>query len=147
MDIDAIEERLPRIGIRWVLGLGNGSELQVIAERSGRRLLGVRFNTAMADRPTAESGVVADTLRLDLSSPLTAQTINDVNQPGADAVVLAVIDDETPDVVEPVEGRRCKPGDRVSRRAVRPARRRSPLHLWHPLKFRLQSHPCTTRSI
>lgn len=141
MEIALREERLPGIGVRWQLELPGGDRLYVIAERSGRRhlgvvrktadepdcnveldqhqamtvaalLLGARFSLDASDAPHGDM-VVVETVELGPSSPALGQTLAEVTIPQHDAVVLAIIDDETPELLEHAVERRCRPGDRL----------------------------------
>ena len=58
--------------------------------------------------------MVIETVTLGPSSPAIGRPMEDVALTGDDqAAVLAVIRDDTPELVEQEEGRRCQPGDRV----------------------------------
>jgi TrkA domain protein len=143
MEIKVREEHLPGVGVRWELDLPDGATLHVTAERSGRRhlgltprahdepawmleldqqravtiaalLLGARFTLDAADRTAKEADtVVVDTIELGPGSPLIGRRLSEITLPDADAMVLAIIDDETPDLVEHATEHRCEPGDRV----------------------------------
>lgn len=142
MEIEVREEHLPGIGVRWELDLPDGAVLHVTAERSGRRhlglthrgqdapawtlrldqqqavtiaalLLGARFTIDAPDQSPAQSEVVVDTIELGPASPLIGRRVSEISLPEADAMILAIIDDETPDLVERSADRRCEPGDRI----------------------------------
>ncbi|MCU0272458.1 MAG: hypothetical protein MUE34_04420 [Acidimicrobiales bacterium] len=142
MEITVREEHLPGVGVRWELDLPDGAVLHVTAERSGRRqlglthrgqdapawtlrldqqqavtiaalLLGARFTIGASEPSPAESEVVVDTIELGPASPLIGRRLSEISLPEADAMVLAIIDDETPELLEHAAERRCEPGDRV----------------------------------
>ncbi len=141
MDIRVREQRLPGIGMRYELGSGDGS-LFVVAGRDGTRvigvadqagearwqqhlsageavmvsalLLGARFSFDEASRlQAAPPEVVVDTVELGPASPAVGRTHAEIELPDPEAVVLAVISDRTPDLVEDRREHRCLPGDRV----------------------------------
>lgn len=81
-------------------------------------LLGARFTVDAAigggadGAPEAET-VVVDTVQLGPASPLLGRTLAEISLADPDAMVLALIDDETPEVVEHQPSRRCQPDDRI----------------------------------
>ncbi|MFN3217680.1 MAG: hypothetical protein ACE367_14390 [Acidimicrobiales bacterium] len=143
MEINIRESRLPGIGLRWELDLEDGTSIFVVAERSGRRvlgsiradgdrpewtlaldqqravaiaalLLGAKFVPESATPDTAESDtVVVDTVEVGPTSPLIGLALTEMTLPDADAIVLAIIDDRTPDLIEHGMERRCQPHDRI----------------------------------
>lgn len=142
MEIRVREERLPGIGMRYDIDLGAQRGLFVIAESRGPRhlglmgrdgtpdwqitisqeqavmlsalLLGARFtlDTRDDDRVAGDE-VVVDTVELSEASPLIGKTRAEIMLPAADAAVLAVISDATPELVEDDATYRCRPLDRV----------------------------------
>ena len=78
-------------------------------------LTGARFSidTTGDDRVDADE-VAIETVTLGPWSPAVGRPIEDIRLAGDDeAKVLAVICDDTPELIEQEEGRRCQPGDRV----------------------------------
>jgi K+/H+ antiporter YhaU regulatory subunit KhtT len=144
------EQRLPGIGVRYDLNAGDRSGLFVIIERGGRRiiglsgtadhperqitidrdqavmiaalLLGARFTVDTShDQSVPADEVVVDTAALTESSPAIGRTLAEIHLPDPDAVVLAVISDATPQVIEDQRNHRCTPEDRlvIAARATR----------------------------
>lgn len=142
MEMRVREERLPGIGMRYDLDLPDHRRLFVIAEPGGRRhlglsrggdepewqvtldqdravmvaalLLGARFTLDTShDDSVASDEVVVDTVELGPASPAIGKVLPEIALPDADAVVLAIVSDSTPELVEDDAAHRCLPGDRV----------------------------------
>lgn len=142
MDIRVREVALPGIGMRYEIGIGADRCIYVIARHDGRReigvagpddepevhvaldqqaavtiaalLLGARFSLETRDDAWFSSDeVVVDVVELGASSPAVgkAQAEFELVDPGA--VVLAVMSDTTPELVESELHYRCQVGDRV----------------------------------
>lgn len=86
-------------------------------------LMGARFSvdTAEPERLPADQ-VVVETVTLGPDSPAVGRPMAEIPLPAdAEAAVLAVISDDTPELVEDPVTRPCRPGDRVvvaARRAL-----------------------------
>ena len=78
-------------------------------------LTGARFSIdTTGDSRVDADEVVIETVTLGPASPAIGKPMEGVALTGDDeAAVLAVIRDDTPELVEQEEGRRCQPGDRV----------------------------------
>ena len=78
-------------------------------------LSGARFSIDSTDDDQIDADeVVVETVTLGPTSPALGRPCNDVRLAGdAEATVLAVIRDETPELVEDEQTRPCQPGDRV----------------------------------
>jgi K+/H+ antiporter YhaU regulatory subunit KhtT len=142
MEIRVREQHLPGIGMRYDLAIGDGQSVFVITDTRRRRylglvrdggepewqlelppdhavtlaslLLGARFTLdTRADEEVATDEVVVDTATLGPASPLLGLSADEVELPGEGAVLLAVISDSTPELVEDEAHYRCQPGDRV----------------------------------
>lgn len=142
MNVQIREQRLPGIGHRYELGADGGRSLMVIVQDRGRRELGVvsgdaeepdvavsltqaqavalaalltgaRFSIAMTGEDRIDAGGVAiEAVTLGPSSPAIGRSMAEIRFV-RDAAVLAVLRDDTPELIEHEEGRRCQPGDRV----------------------------------
>ena len=136
------EVRLPGVGMRYEIELGDGARLVIVAQRTGRRelglsrggdslewnvalgqeeavmlaslLLGARFTLDTSDDDRlASDEVVVDTVELRAGSPAIGHAAAEITLPDPDAAVLAVISDSTPEVLEDEVSYRSRPGDRV----------------------------------
>ena len=78
-------------------------------------LLGARFSIDTTGDDRIDAGEVAiETVTLRPSSPAVGRPMTEISLAGdSEAAVLAVIRDDTPDLIEDDEGRCCQPGDRV----------------------------------
>jgi TrkA domain protein len=78
-------------------------------------LTGARFSIDTIGDDRIDAGEVAiETVTLGPSSPAVGRPMAEIRFVGdRDAAVLAVIRDDTPELIEHEEGRRCQPGDRV----------------------------------
>ena len=78
-------------------------------------LSGARFSIDSTDDDQIDADeVVVETVTLGPASPALSRPAKDIHLTGdAEAAVLAVIRDETPELVEDETTRACKPGDRV----------------------------------
>lgn len=78
-------------------------------------LIGATFSIDTTDDDQAPTNeVVVDTVTLGPASPPLGRTIADIDLGDhANAVLLALISDETPELVEDPTTRACKPGDRI----------------------------------
>jgi len=78
-------------------------------------LTGARFSIDTSDDSDIESGAVGvETVTLSERSPAIGLLAAEIPlPPGSDASVLAVIRDETPDLLEDAARQACQPGDRV----------------------------------
>ena len=78
-------------------------------------LTGARFSIDTTGDDRVDAGEVAiETVTLGPSSPAVGRSMAEIRLVGdPDAAVLAVIRDDTPELIENEEGRRCQPGDRV----------------------------------
>lgn len=143
MSIQIREQPLPGIGHRYDIGLGRNQHLTVIVRRDGGREVGIGSDDADApdasaaldqaqavavaailagarfsittDDPRAESDAVrVETVILTENSPAIGYVAADIPLlHNSDASVLAVIRDETPELLEDVSRQPCRPGDRV----------------------------------
>lgn len=142
MEIQVQEVRLPGIGMRYDVELGDGRRVFVVAARDGRREIGLRgaddepglameldrdaavvlgslllgarfvFDTSADERRDADE-VVVDSVELTAASPILGRTQSEIWQSDPDALVLAIISEDTPQLVEDRMSHRCRPGDRV----------------------------------
>ncbi len=141
MEARVTEDVLPGVGRRYEIE-ADGSRLYVIAHRDGRRefgflsdgdeavdpivlgqqtsvtlgalLLGARFVDSGSPRGRWSSDqVVVEVVELAVGSPVIGLTQAEIHFDDPEALVLAVISDSTPDLVEDEIGHRCLPGDRV----------------------------------
>lgn len=143
MNIQVREQLLPGIGRRFEFELRPSEWLVLTAERDGARsiavvrpghdepdtvvdlsveqavtlgalLLGARFS-ADRDVSTDEAdAVTVETVTLSGSSPAVGNLVSEVPlTKGAQAAILAVICDETPELLEDLDHRPCRAGDRV----------------------------------
>jgi K+/H+ antiporter YhaU regulatory subunit KhtT len=78
-------------------------------------LTGARFSIDTTEDDPIDAGEVGiETVTLGPSSPAVGRPMKEVRLVGdPEAAVLAVIRDDTPELIEHEEGRRCQPGDRV----------------------------------
>lgn len=78
-------------------------------------LTGARFSIDTTEDDRIDAGEVGiETVTLGPSSPAIGRPMKEVPLVGdPEAAVLAVIRDDTPELIENEEGRRCQPGDRV----------------------------------
>jgi TrkA domain protein len=142
MNLTIHERRLHGIGMRYDIDTGGPSHLFVIADHTGRRiiglggaedhpegqiildrdqavmiaalLLGARFTVDTSDDDSVSGDeVVVDTVELTESSPAIGKTFDEVHLPDSDAALLAVISDATPQLIEDERHYRGAAGDRV----------------------------------
>ncbi len=94
---------------------GTASLEQAQAVAVASILTGARFSIDTSDDPHVESDAVGvETVTLSENSPAVGRLAADIPLPqGSDASVLAVIRDETPDLVEDSDNQPCQAGDRV----------------------------------
>jgi K+/H+ antiporter YhaU regulatory subunit KhtT len=78
-------------------------------------LTGARFSIDTTGDDRIDAGEVAiETVTLGPSSPAVGRPMAEIRLVGdREAAVLAVIRDDTPELIEHEEGRHCQPGDRV----------------------------------
>lgn len=78
-------------------------------------LTGARFSIDTTGGDRIDAGEVAiETVTLRPSSPAVGRPMGEIRLVGnREAAVLAVIRDDTPELIEHEEGRPCQPGDRV----------------------------------
>ncbi|MFP3899633.1 MAG: hypothetical protein ACLFXM_02180 [Acidimicrobiia bacterium] len=143
MDIDVREVDLPGVGRRYELPLDAARTLVIVVLHDGGRevavisrhtetpdvrvplthdqaiavaalLTGARFSIETRhDEKVTGDEVAVETAVVGASSAAVGQHAADVTAGSADAAVLAVIRDETPEVVEDVRDLPLRPGDRV----------------------------------
>lgn len=143
MDIDVREVDLPGVGRRYELPLDAARTLVVVVLHDGSRevavisrdaetpdvrvplthdqaiavaalLTGARFSIETRhDDGVAGDEVAVETVVIGSASAAVGQRATDVPGASADAAVLAVIRDETPELVEDVRDLPLRPGDRV----------------------------------
>lgn len=141
METRVSEQVLPGIGIRYEIDLGTGEHLYVVASRDGHRQIGVRQDDdndshVVLDQQTAvavaalllgarftvdtrqeewvnSDEVVVDQVELLDDSAVVGQTQAELTLADPEAVVLAVMSDTTPQLVESDTEYRCQPGDHV----------------------------------
>jgi TrkA domain protein len=142
MEIRVRETNLPGVGVRYDVDADGGPHLFVVVRRDGRRtlgltgegdepawqlaleqgqavtvaalLLGARFTLdTTADAQVASDEVVVDSVEVREGSPAVGLTKREMSLPDDEAVLLAVISDSTPQLVEDEANHRCLPGDRV----------------------------------
>jgi Trk K+ transport system NAD-binding subunit len=76
----------------------------------GSLLLGTRFSIDT----DSDGSVDVTTVRFGAGSPAVGRTVSEIPMPpGSEAVVLAVVRDDTPQLLEDMDERRCQPGDRL----------------------------------
>lgn len=141
MEIHVHEQRLPGVGFRYDIDLGDVGSLFVIADSGGDRilglvrhdesvdwqvtldadqavtiaalLLGARFTLDTSDEPRiASAEIVVDSVIAGPTSPAIGLTAPQIALPGEIAFVMAVISATTPEVGE-LETHTCRAGDRV----------------------------------
>lgn len=140
MDVHVRQQRLPGIGRLYSLTLPNGVVLRVAVGRDGARelsiarpgdeepwvavaldeahattlaslLTGAQF--VVEDVPSvADDTAMVDTVTVGPRSPLVGRSVAELSLPGPDTTVLAIIRDQTPDLVED-EDQPIQPGDRL----------------------------------
>jgi TrkA domain protein len=78
-------------------------------------LIGATFSVdTTQDDTTPADEVIVQTITLGPASPVLGRTVADIDLPGdAEAVVLAIIRDDTPELIEDPATRTCQPGDRL----------------------------------
>lgn len=142
MEMHVSEQALPGIGMRYEIEVAGGRRLFVIARRDGRRevglmgegdepesqvsldqqaavtiaalLLGARFTVDTRDEEWVSSDeVVVDVVELREGSPAVGLYQAELKLDDPEAVVLAVISDRTPYLVESETEHRCQVGDRI----------------------------------
>lgn len=142
MDVHVSEQALPGIGMRYEFDVGKDRRLFVIACRDGRReigvveghadpeshvvldqqtsvavaalLLGARFSVdTRAEGWVSSDEVVVDVAEVGEDSAAVGKSAADLDLGDPDAVVLAVMSDTTPELIESETHYRCKVGDRV----------------------------------
>ena len=142
MDLRIREQALPGIGHRYELPSDAGRTLVVVVHRNGDRQIGVPHgeadeatvlldldhDQAMAvaalltgarfsiesDAGARIQDVVVETATLSERSPAVGRRVHEVPLAAdADAAILAVIRDDTPQLIEDEVTEPCRPGDRV----------------------------------
>jgi TrkA domain protein len=141
VDIHIREQRLPGIGSRYDLDVAEHRVLSVVARTDGSRELAVRAQGADETAVTVplsreqavavaalltgarfsigparsrDASVDVGTVVVGPRSPAVGLRADEIPLPaGSEAAVLAVISDETPDLIEGDPERRCQPGDRL----------------------------------
>lgn len=142
MEIRVSEEALPGIGMRYEIDVAAGRRLFVIAHRDGQReiglmgdsdepddhvlldqqaavtvaslLLGARFTVdSSEDAWVSSDEVVVDVVELQEGSPAVGLYQDQLELADPEAVVLAVMSDTTPYLVESETEHRCQVGDQV----------------------------------
>jgi K+/H+ antiporter YhaU regulatory subunit KhtT len=92
-----------------VLRLGEAAAVTLATLLSGVRFA---FDSEPSDVPTG--GVHVETVTIPAASPAVGRAVDELPLPDpVEATVLAVIRDDTPEVVEEDPGRLCEPGDRL----------------------------------
>lgn len=82
------------------------------AETLGALLSGMRLVFDRDDQPRA--GVQVTTVPISAGSPASGHLVRNISVPAPDeACILAVIRDDTPELVEDDDDRPCQPGDRL----------------------------------
>ena len=139
-DVHIREQDLPGIGRRFDLDLGDGQTFSVVARRDGGRdvavrdseadeprasvhlereqavaigslLLGARFSRASSGHGRA---VDVSTVLLGVDSPAVGRIPAEIPLPtDSEAAVVAVVRDDTPQLLEDDRHRPCEPGDRL----------------------------------
>lgn len=140
-DVHIREQKLPGIGRRFDLDVGDGLTLIVVARRDGSRdiavsekgadeprrsvhlgreqavavgslLLGARFSDGGGD--SGGSTLDVSTVVLGARSPAIGRIPTEIPLPsGSDAAVVAVARDDTPQLLEDDQHRPCESGDRL----------------------------------
>jgi len=141
MEIHVTEQALPGVGMRYDIEVAGGRQLFVIAHRNGHRelgvmdgdetgarvaldqptavtvaalLLGARFTVDTRDNTWISSDeVVVDVVEVSEASPALGRSQAELDLHDPDAVVLAVMSDTTPELVESRTEHRCQVGDRI----------------------------------
>ena len=137
-----VEQALPGIGVRYEFDTGERGRLYVISRRDGRcefgvmadgdepevhvqlsresvvtvaaLLLGSRFSVDTRDDVwTSSDEVVVDVVEVEEGSPAIGRSKAELELDDPDAVVLAVMSDTTPDLVESETEHLCQVGDRI----------------------------------
>lgn len=142
MEMHVSEQSLPGIGMRYEIDVAGGRRLFVIARKDGRRdvglmgdadepesfvaldqqaavtvaalLLGARFTVDTRDESWVSSDeAVVEVVELREGSPVVGLTQAEIDLPDPVAVILAVMSDTTPELVESETDHRCRAGDRI----------------------------------
>jgi K+/H+ antiporter YhaU regulatory subunit KhtT len=142
MEMRVSEQALPGIGMRYDIDVGAGRRLYVIATRDGRRevgvmgegdrpdlhvsldqhasvtlaalLLGARFTVDTREEAWISSDeVVVEVVELRADSAAVGRYQEELDLGDPEAVVLAVMSDTTPELVESSTDHRCRAGDRI----------------------------------
>ena len=142
MEMRVSEQTLPGIGMRYEADVGDGRHVFVIAHRDGRRelgligaadepeanvmldqqgavtiaalLLGARFTVDTRNEAWVSSDeVVVDVVELGEDSAAVGKSQLELDVGDPDAVILAVMSDTTPELIESELLHRCQAGDRV----------------------------------
>lgn len=140
-EVRVTEQRVPGVGVRYEVELRGQGRLVVTAERAGARhlalrptdaddeawqvtldqhqavtvaalLLGARFSTGPAVADVPDDEVTVATAVVSPGSPVLGATKTEIRLP-RDGVVVAVISDSTPELVEDERSHRVLAGDRV----------------------------------
>jgi K+/H+ antiporter YhaU regulatory subunit KhtT len=142
MEMRVVEQMLPGIGMRYEIDVGDARQLYVIVYRDGRRdigvmgsadepeahvaldpqaavtiaalLLGARFTLdTSSDTWVSSDEAVVEVVELADDSPALGKYPGEIELVDPEAVVLAVMSDSTPELVESETGHRALAGDRV----------------------------------
>ncbi len=142
MEMRVSEQSLPGVGMRYETEVGDGRHVYVIAHRDGRReigligvgdepemhveldqqaavmlsalLLGARFTVDTRNEAWVSSDeVVVDVVELSEESAAVGKSQLELDVEDPDAVVLAIMSDATPELIESELDHRCQAGDRV----------------------------------
>ncbi len=143
MNVRIREQTLPGIGHRYELPVDANRSLIVVVRRGGGRqivigapdadeptaavtlshdqamavaavLTGARFAIEADTERRAVGGVAVETVTLGERSPAVGRRVRDVPLlAAADAAILAVIRDDTSQLIEEEDTQPCRPGDRV----------------------------------
>jgi len=142
MEMRVSEQALPGIGMRYEIDVAKGRRLFLIARPDGRReigvmgeadepethvvldqqgavtiaalLLGARFTVDTRDEAWVSSDeVVVEVIALGEDSPAVGLYQAELELSDPEAVVLAVMSNTTPDLVESETEHRCQVGDRI----------------------------------
>lgn len=142
MNVRIREQSLPGIGHRYELPVGGDRYLIIVVQREGRReiavsrgadepvaavtlshdqavavaslLTGARFSIESQPQGVPAAAVGVETVTLAEGSPAVGRLARDVPLlAGSDAAILAVIRDDTPQLLEDEATEPCRVGDRV----------------------------------